>query len=108
MRKKFLSTEKRYSKKSKPALLLLALFFGILLLFSRLYPAFECDHDCSGEDCAVCAIVSVCETIQEELPVSLEASVFSFAPLFFVASICLLGQILRVSTPITLKDKISD
>ncbi len=39
----------------------LGLLLLALLLFSSFYPAAEADHDCTGEDCAVCVCIRLCE-----------------------------------------------
>ncbi len=34
-----------------------------VLLFSVFYPAVEAHHDCTGEDCHVCACIRLCEQL---------------------------------------------
>ena len=44
------------------ALLVLCLFVS-MLLFYGLFLAKESAHECSGEDCVICALIGVCEQI---------------------------------------------
>lgn len=38
----------------------LALFLALSLLFSALFLLFEADHDCTGTDCPVCSVLTLC------------------------------------------------
>ena len=40
----------------------LGLLLLVLLLFSSFYIAAEADHDCAGEDCAICVCIRLCES----------------------------------------------
>ena len=44
---------------------------GILMLFIMLFSAFfiaaEADHDCTGEDCPICACIGQCENILHQI-----------------------------------------
>ena len=42
---------------------LLAAVLAVVMLFSAVYIAVEADHDCSGEDCAICHQIGVCENL---------------------------------------------
>ena len=44
------------------AVLVLCLFVSMLLFFG-LFMAKESAHECSGEDCVICALIGVCEQI---------------------------------------------
>ena len=46
---------------------LLAAVLAVVMLFSAVYIAVEADHDCSGEDCAICHQIGVCEHLQKSL-----------------------------------------
>lgn len=58
---------------------LLTLAVAAALLFSALFIIIEADHDCAGEDCAVCAVIAVCEKTLHSV---MAASVLAFAGLF--------------------------
>ncbi len=42
---------------------LLAALLAVVMLSSAVYIAVEADHDCSGEDCAICHQISTCENL---------------------------------------------
>ena len=46
---------------------LLAAVLAVVMLFSAVYLAVEADHDCSGEDCAICHQIGVCENLLKSL-----------------------------------------
>ena len=53
--------------KAKQPAAMLALLLAFVMLFSVLYIAFEADHNCCGEDCAVCAQIHACEDLLRNL-----------------------------------------
>ena len=46
---------------------LLAALLAVVMLSSAVYIAAEADHDCSGEDCAICHQISTCENLLRSL-----------------------------------------
>ena len=46
---------------------LLAATLAVVLLSSAVYLALASDHDCAGEDCAVCRQISACENLLKTL-----------------------------------------
>ena len=58
----------------------LALAALLALLLSAFYVAAEADHDCTGEDCPVCALIHLCENLLRSFAaVILMAAVFAAA-----------------------------
>jgi len=51
-----------FRSKRLPAILLAVLLCAVLLS-SLFFIILEADHDCSGEDCAVCAVLSLCQQL---------------------------------------------
>ena len=45
----------------------LVCLLAAVMLFSAFYPAVESDHECSGEDCAICAVLNACENFLHQL-----------------------------------------
>ena len=45
----------------------LVCLLAAVMLFSAFYPAVESDHECSGEDCAICAVLNTCENFLHQL-----------------------------------------
>ena len=46
---------------------LLAAVLAVVMLSSAVYIAVEADHDCSGDDCAICHQIGVCENLLKTL-----------------------------------------
>ena len=46
---------------------LLAAVLAVVMLSSAIYIAVEANHDCSGEDCAICHQIGVCENLLKSL-----------------------------------------
>ncbi len=87
----------------------LALLLALVMLFSVLYVALEADHDCCGENCAVCARIRACENLFRNL---LSAAALLLAVRLFCSLICVFVNTECFSvfpnTLISLKVKLSD
>lgn len=46
---------------------LLAAMLAAVMLSSAVYLAVEANHDCSGDDCAICRQISICENLLKSL-----------------------------------------
>ena len=46
---------------------LLAAGLAVVMLSSAIYIAVEANHDCSGDDCAICRQISICENLLKSL-----------------------------------------
>lgn len=46
---------------------LTAAALALVMLFSLVFLAREADHDCRGEDCAICAQIALCEQLLKNL-----------------------------------------
>ena len=64
---------------------LLAAVLAVVMLFSAVYIAVEADHDCSGEDCAICHQISVCENLLKSLGLAGAAAAVTAA---FTYTVC--------------------
>lgn len=49
---------------------LLAAVLAVVMLSSAIYLAVEADHDCSGDDCAICRQISICENLLKSLGIA--------------------------------------
>ncbi len=88
----------------------LVLLTAFLLLFSAVFIALEADHDCCGEDCAVCAQIRLCEDLIRDLltaaaPAAAAACCLSALRFVFAAADCFS---FHPRTLIALKVKLSD
>ena len=64
---------------------LLAAVLAVVMLSSAVYIAVEADHDCSGDDCAVCRQISICENLLKSLGLAGAAAAISAA---FTYTVC--------------------
>ncbi len=99
----------RTSGEKRIAAGILCLLLLVIVLFSVSYPAFEADHDCAGEDCAICACIRLCESTFRRfgsvVPVLLTAAVPLL--LFFTAAAPLAGAV-PLKTPVSGKVRLND
>ena len=58
---------------------LLAAVLAAVMLSSAVYIAVEANHDCSGEDCAICHQLQVCENLLKSIGLAGAAAVFAAA-----------------------------
>lgn len=91
----------RFTALALAVIMLLFAFAAVLLLFH------EHSHNCTGEDCPVCAVISVCRDILKTI--LLGASVFSVLSSFSVF-LRAIGRINRAIfiTPVSLKVKMTN
>ena len=52
------------TKKFRFMVRLLAVVLAVAMLSSAVYIAVKADHDCSGDDCAICRQISICENLR--------------------------------------------
>ena len=64
---------------------LLAAVLAVVMLSSAIYIAVEADHDCSGDDCAICRQISICENLLKSLGLAGAAAAISAA---FTYTVC--------------------
>ena len=55
------------TKKFRFMVRLLAVVLAVVMLSSAVYIGVEADHDCSGDDCAICRQISICENLLKSL-----------------------------------------
>ena len=58
---------------------LLAAVLAAVMLSSAVYIAVEANHNCSGEDCAICHQLQVCENLLKSIGLAGAAAVFAAA-----------------------------
>ena len=64
---------------------LLAAVLAVVLLSSAIYLAVEANHDCSGDDCAICRQISICENLLKTLGLAGAAAAITAA---FTYTVC--------------------
>ena len=81
---------------------LLAAVLAAVMLSSAVYIAVEANHNCSGEDCAICHQLQVCENLLKSIGL---AGAVRYAPCRVIPS-C--AEVVRTFTLVSLKVKLSD
>ena len=86
---------------------LLILLIVFVLVASFYFILHESRHDCSGEDCPVCALVAICRNTIRTISVALILFAISFAALYrcFGADLACVS-VAREHTPVSLKVKL--
>ena len=67
------------TKKSRLITGLLAAVLAAVMLSSAVYIAVEANHNCSGEDCAICHQLQACENLLKSIGLAGAAAVFAAA-----------------------------
>ena len=96
-------------RKLRRVVLLAVVLFAAALLCSAFLMAFAAGHSCHHENCQVCAIVSVCQSVVKALSGIAPAALWGQIALFL--GIVCLGALLRppvLPTPVSNKVKLSN
>ncbi len=77
------------------------------MLLSAFFIAFEAGHDCPGDGCSICAVISACcDFIRKLLPLAVAFFVLiTAAPALVALPLCRCGGP-RTATPVALKIKL--
>lgn len=97
------------TKKSRLITGLLAAVLAAVMLSSAVYIAVEANHNCSGEDCAICHQLQACENLLKSIGLASAAAVFAVAVRYALCRIipsC--AELVRTFTLVSLKVKLSD
>ncbi len=78
--------DRAHNTKNRAFAGVMATMMLVVLLFSAFFVAHEAEHECSGEDCPVCACISWCENTLHRAFAANEASTA-----LFIAAITLLA-----------------
>ncbi len=81
----------------------------LIMLFSAFYIVSEADHDCTGEDCPVCACIRECENTLRQPGDGSEAHLAATVPVFFLFVSALLSESDPASeTPVSRKVRLNN
>ena len=97
------------TKKLRLITRLLAAVLAAVMLSSAVYIAVEANHTCSGEDCAICLQLQVCENLLKSIGLVDAAAVFAATVRYALCRVipsC--AELVRTSTLVSLKVKLSD
>ena len=88
---------------------LLAAVLAVVMLSSAVYLAVEANHDCSGEDCAICRQISICENLLKTLGLAGAAAAVTAAFTYTVCRAILhCAETIGTLTLVALKVKLSN
>ena len=88
---------------------LLAAVLAVVMLSSAIYLAVEADHDCSGDDCAICRQISICENLLKSLGIAGAAAVIMAVLTYTVCRAILpCTETIGTLTLVSLKVKLSN
>ena len=88
---------------------LLAAVLAVVMLSSAIYLAVEANHDCSGEDCAICRQISICENLLKSLGLAGAAAVITAAFTYTMCKAILpCAETIGTLTLVSLKVKLSN
>lgn len=93
--------------KRRFAAAILAAFILVAVTASLFIVVHEADHDCIGEGCPICAVITLCQNTLKALGDALIAAALVFACFCFAASVMSFSRIATYNqTPISLKVKL--
>ena len=88
---------------------LLAAVLAVVMLSSAVYIAVEANHDCSGDDCAICRQISICENLLKTLGLAGAAAAGTAALTYALCKAILpCTERLGTGTLVSLKVKLSN
>jgi len=88
---------------------LLAVVLVLVMLSSAGYIAAEAEHDCSGENCAICHQINACENLLKSIGLAGSAAAIAAATRYILCRIissC--TEVAHTFTLVSLKVKLSD
>ena len=88
---------------------LLAVVLAVVMLSSAVYIAVEADHDCTGDDCAICHQIGACENLLKSLGLAGAAAVITAAFTYTMCKAILpCTETIDTLTLVSLKVKLSN
>ena len=97
------------TKKSRLITGLLAAVLAAVMLSSAVYIAVEANHNCSGEDCAICHQISICENLLKSLGLAGAAAAITAAFTYTMCKAILpCTETIDTLTLVSLKVKLSN
>jgi len=96
-------------KKTKITACIIGALVLFIVLFSSFYIAVEADHDCSGDNCSICACIEQCETALRNLAGYGAAVLITVsAVLFLIRTIVSLRVFLLKKTPVSMRVRLNN
>ncbi len=63
---------------------IMAFLMLFIMLFSSFFIAIEADHDCTGEDCPICACIAQCENTLHQIGDGITVQIAVIIPVLFM------------------------
>lgn len=96
-------------KTEKITACIIGMMMFFVVLFSVFYIAHEANHDCTGEDCPICACVAKCEKALQRIGAGAAAKAAVILPEFHVVlTPVLLGSFCFLQTPVSRKVRLNN
>lgn len=73
-----------FMKNKKIAAGIMAFLMLFLVLFSTFFIVIEADHDCTGEDCPICACIAQCENTLHQIGYGIAVQTAVIIPVLFM------------------------
>ena len=81
----------------------------LVVLVSASYVAVESGHDCTGEECPICACINQCESTLREVGGGVDFQAESVLPVFFILIMAVPGSLsLTAETPVSRKTRLNN
>lgn len=99
----------RISKSERIAVCVMGIMMLFVVLFSSFFVAYEADHDCTGEDCPVCACIAQCENTLRQISVVMSFLITLVLPATVLfQSVCLSVAFITQNTPVSSKVRLNN
>ncbi len=91
------------------AAFVMAVMMLVIMLFSSLFIAAHADHDCTGEDCPVCACIQQCENTIQGMGSGISFMSAEMLPVFLLLLlISFVVPSFRQDTPVSAKVRLNN
>lgn len=98
-----------FSKPKRATACVMGIMMLVFVLFSVLFITREAGHDCTGEDCPVCAVMMECEnTLHQIGSAALPSIVPALSVFFLFFSACLFALVDAFGTPVSKKIRLNN
>ena len=95
------------SKRIAAGIMVFLVFF--IMLFSASFIAIEADHDCTGEDCPICACIAQCENTLHKIGDGAAVQAAVIVPVFFMLILAFLfADNFTQETPVSRKVRLNN
>ncbi len=82
---------------------------SVVVLFSAFYVIAEAGHDCTGEDCPVCACIQLCERTLHQISSGITALFTVLTPVILLMfSVSCAACVISQETPVSKKVRLND